>query len=302
MQLSGIFPPVPTPFDKSGGLELSGLQDLLLALAPDVDGFLVLGSNGEAVYLSEEERDEALRAARAAIPKGKMMIAGTGGEATELVKERNERAAELGADCVLVLPPCYYQGRMTDEVLAAHYESVADDAPLPVFLYNVPANTTISLSPALVERLSRHANIHGLKDSSGHIFNLTEIMRRVSEDFSVLTGNAPTLLPALSLGASGGILAVANVAPWAYGDILRRFGDGDVAGARALQLRYNPLSLAVTVRYGVPGLKAALRLQGLAAGYPRPPLKDIGEREAHEIKELLEALEAGERGKVKEER
>ncbi len=291
MTLSGIIPPLPTPFDRTGDLDLGSLQALIRAIAPHVDGFLILGSNGEAVYLSEEERREVLTAAREVIPKDKVMIAGTGGEATRLVAERNRVAGEIGADYVLVLPPHYYGGRMSDEVLARHYQTLAEACPLPLLLYNVPANTTLSLSPALIERLAAHGNIRGLKDSSGNIFNLTEIMRRVPEDFTVLTGSAPTLLPALSLGVRGGILAVANVAPREYGLVIEHFRQGMIGEARALQLRFNPLALAVTTRFGVPGLKAALRAQGLSAGYPRPPLQDVRAEEEKELRALLELLD-----------
>lgn len=270
---------------------MGSLQALIRAIAPHVDGFLILGSNGEAVYLSEEERREVLTAAREVIPKDKVMIAGTGGEATQLVAERNRVAGEIGADHVLVLPPHYYRGRMSDEVLARHYQTLAEACPLPLLLYNVPANTTLSLSPALIARLAEHDNIHGLKDSSGNIFNLTEIMRRVPEDFTVLTGSAPTLLPALSLGVRGGILAVANVAPREYGRIIEHFRRGMMGEARALQLHLNPLALGVTTRFGVPGLKAALRAQGLSAGYPRPPLQDVRAEEEKELRALLELLD-----------
>jgi 4-hydroxy-2-oxoglutarate aldolase len=158
-------------------------------------------------------------------------------------------------------------------------------------LYNVPANTTLSLSPALIGELATHDNIVGLKDSSGNLLALGEIMRQVRADFMVLTGNAPTLLPALSLGARGGILAVANVAPKPCGELLQRFEAGDLAGARALQLALSPLALAVTVRYGVPGLKAAMRLRGLPAGYPRAPLLDVGEAAERALEALLRSLE-----------
>lgn len=291
VSLHGIIPPVPTPFTAQGALDLGALQELLCTLEPQVDGFLILGSNGEAVYLSEDERREVLVAAREVIPRSKPMIAGTGGEATGLVAARNRVAAEAGADCVLVLPPFYYQGRMNDGALAAHYERLAADCAVPLLLYNVPANTTISLSPALVVRLAQHENVRGLKDSSGNVMNLSEIMRQVPADFTVLTGNAPTFLPALALGAKGGILAAANVAPQAYGKILGHVEKGELAEARALQLRFNPLALAITARYGVAGLKAAMRAQGLPAGYPRAPLQDVTEAQAQELATLLAGLE-----------
>lgn len=289
--LAGLFPPVPTPFTAAGDLDLPALQALLRTLAPEVDGFVLLGSNGEAVYLSEPERHEALQAAREVIPADKLLIVGTGGEATCQVVARHEQAAALGAHYTLVLPPHYYQGQMTDEALAQHYRAVAKASPLPVLLYNFPANTTISLSPALIARLAMTEGIVGLKDSSGNIGALTEIVRRVPDGFAVLTGNAPTLLPALSLGAKGAILAVANIAPRPYRAIMRHFANGQLIQARALQLRYNPLALAVTSRYGVAGLKAALRLRGLPAGYPRAPLLDLSAEQRSELAALLGALD-----------
>ena len=289
MTLHGIIPPLPTPFDQSGAFDAAAQRQLIEGLEPNVDGFLILGSNGEAAFLSESERKEVLESARAAIPNTKPMLAGTGGEATRVVIERNRVAAEVGADFVLVVAPFYFRGQMTDDVLATHYRTVADESPLPVLLYNIPQATTLSLSPGLVAQLAEHPNIVGLKDSSGNVGALTEIMRQVPEDFTVLTGNAPTLLPALSLGAKGGILAVANVAPQAYGRIVTCFEEGNLEEAKELQTRFNPLALAVTSRYGVPGLKAALRLQG-QKGYPRAPLQDVNEEVERELRGLLELL------------
>lgn len=288
--LRGLIPPIPTPFDADGDLDPAALESLVGTLEAQVDGLLVLGSNGEAVYLSEEERRLAVKTARAAAPRQPLLV-GTGAETTRLVIERNRQAAELGADYVLVLPPHYYKGMMTGEVLERHYRELADASPLPVLLYNMPAATGLSLSPGLVAELATHPNIVGLKDSSGHVGNLTEIMRRVPADFTVLTGNAPTLLAALSLGVEGGILAVANVAAGPYKTIIDLVGAGRWSEARDLQLRYNPLALAVTSGHGVPGLKAVMRLQGVSAGYPRAPLPDVSEAVKGDLAQLLEALE-----------
>ncbi len=285
--LRGVIPPVPTPFTESGELDVSALQNLIAALEPRVDGFLILGSNGEAVFLSEAERRTVLEAAREVIPKNKPMIAGTGGETTRLVQKRNEVAAEVGADYVLVLAPHYYKGNMSEQVLQTHFERVANESPLPLMLYNIPAATTLSLPPSLIATLAKHETIIGLKDSSGNVGALTEIMRLVPENFVVFTGNAPTLLAALSLGARGGILAVANVAAEEYGQIVAHFGRGEIEQARALQLNMNPLALAVTSRYGVPGLKAVLRMQGHEAGYPRAPLLDVSEEVVRELEGLV---------------
>ena len=286
MFLRGIIPPLPTPFTPAGELDVPALQTLIAALEPQVDGFLILGSNGEAVFLSEAERRTVLEAAREVIPESKPMIAGTGGETTRLVRERNEVAAAVGADYALVLAPHYYRGNMSEEVLQMHFERVADESPLPLMLYNIPAATTLSLSPALVAQLAEHSSVVGLKDSSGNVGALTEITQLVPE-FAVLTGNAPTLLAALSLGAKGGILAAANVAAAAFGQILAHFERGEMEQARKLQFELNPLALAVTSRYGVPGLKAVLRLQGHPAGYPRAPLLDVSNEVMGELEKLL---------------
>lgn len=284
--LTGIIPPVPTPFTASGDLDTEALTSLLGALEPEVDGFLILGSNGEAALLSEAERDEVVSVAREAIPADKPMLVGTGGETTRLVIERNAKAADVGADFALVVAPFYFKGSMTDAVLETHYTRVADQSPLPILLYNIPQVMGFAFSPTLVAKLARHENIVGMKDSSGNVMALTETMRQVPDGFTVLTGSAPTLLPALSLGAQGGILAVANVAARGYKKILTCFQDGNLEEARRLQLVLNPLALAVTGKYGVPGLKAVLRSQGKTAGYPRAPLLDVSKEVARELEGL----------------
>lgn len=288
--LQGIIPPLPTPFRQNGDLDTAALESLIGALEPEVDGFLVLGSNGEAPYLSDSERRQVFEAAREAIPASKPLLVGTGAEATRHAAERNHEAHAAGADAVLVLPPHYFVAAMTESVLERHYLTLADESPLPLLLYNLPAATTLALSPALIGRLAKHENIVGLKDSSGNIAALTDIMRLVPEDFGVMTGNAPTFLAALALGAQGGILAVANVAARHYRDLMEAFGAGDVATARALQTRLNPLAQAVTTRFGVPGLKAVMKMQGKRAGYPRAPLLEFSETAA--LEPLLDLLEA----------
>lgn len=273
--LKGIIPPVPTPFTQTGDVDTDALQKLLQRLEPEVDGFLILGSNGEAALLTEAERRQVLGAARAIIPKDKPMLVGTGGEATRLVAQRNRDAFDIGADAALVLPPHYYAASLTEPVLQAHYETLADESPLPLMLYNFPGVTKLALSPALTAELAQHENIVGLKDSSGNVAALTETMSRIPEAFQVMTGNAPTFLAALALGARGGILAVANVAARPYRKLYDAFHAGDLETARALQFRLNPLAQAVTTRFGIPGLKAAMKLQGLDAGYPRAPLREL---------------------------
>jgi 4-hydroxy-2-oxoglutarate aldolase len=286
----GIIPPVITPFTKSGDLDLKALQDTIAWLEPQVDGFLILGSNGEVPYLEESERRRVLEAAREAIPQGKPFIAGTGGEATSQVIERSRVAAETGADAVLVIAPFYNRGSMTPPVLETHFRAVADASTLPVYVYNIPQVSGIAHSPAWFASVCQHANIKGLKDSSGDIMTLTEIARAVTAEFNVLTGNAPTLLPALSVGAEGAILAAANVIPTVFGKLRTAFLNRDLETALHLQRVSNPLSYAVTRDFGVPGLKAAMRLLGVNAGYPRAPLLDVDAAVMQKLEAMLEGL------------
>jgi 4-hydroxy-2-oxoglutarate aldolase len=286
----GLFPPVPTPFKKDGSLDLPALQSLLTWLLPNVEGFLILGSNGEAAYLDEDERKQVLAAAREAIPKDKIMIAGAGGEATAHVIERCRDASEAGADAALVLAPYYNRASMTPKVLETHFMTVANSSPVPVYVYNIPQVSGIAHAPAWFSRVGMHPNIVGVKDSSGDIMNFTEIARVTPEGFNLLTGNAPTLLPALAVGAQGAILAAGNVIPQVFQGIMQAFKAGDLGKALELQRLSNPLSYAVTRDYGVPGLKAALRLLEVSAGYPRAPLLDVDAEANIHIEKLLKAV------------
>lgn len=270
--LQGVIPPVATPF-KDEELDLKALQaNLRTWNQTGLSGYLILGSNGESCYLSEAEKEAVLAAAAEAMAPDKLFMAGTGCESTRQTIGLTRRAAELGAHCALVLTPAYYKGQMTSEALEAHYQKVAEASPMPILLYNVPQFTGVNLAPALVAKLSAHANIAGIKDSSGNIGQLTEIIRLCRPGFAVFVGSAPVFYPALCVGAVGGILAVANVVPELCVEIQRRHGLGDHQGALDLQRAINPLAALVTTGLGVGGLKLAMDLRGFQGGQVRSPL------------------------------
>jgi 4-hydroxy-2-oxoglutarate aldolase len=272
-ELKGIIAPVPTPFDDRQELALGRLEENLARWSRTrLSGFAVLGSTGEYVYLSHDEKKAVLERARRAIPGEKLMLAGTGGESTREAVALTRWAAGLGADYAMVVTPCYYKRAMKPEVLRAHYLTVAEASPLPIVLYNVPIFTALNLSPDLVVDLASHPNIAGIKDSDGDILQLQEICRRAPRDFSVLTGAAGVLLAALAVGARGGILAVANVAFDLCVDLLEAFERGDLERARELQSRLVPLTRGVTSEHGIPGVKALLDRLGFYGGPPRAPL------------------------------
>ena len=287
---TGIIPPVPTPFKQNGDLDTDSLQKLIAQLGPHVDGFLILGSNGEVPYLEEFERLRVLEAAREAIPAGKPMIVGAGAESTRLTIERTRVAAQVGGDATLVIAPFYNKGSMTPSVLETHFKAVADASSIPVYVYNIPQVSGIAHSPAWMAKIAQHPNVHGVKDSSGDVMNFTEMARLVPSGFNMMTGNAPTLLPALSVGAQGAILAAANVIPKAFGAMLKAFNAGDLKTALEIQRRSNPMSYAVTRDFGVSCLKAVMRILGLHAGFPRAPLLDVDAETIKKLEVLLQEI------------
>jgi len=290
--LKGVFPPIPTSFDRQGRLDLGALADNLQRWNQhELAGYVVLGSNGEPVYVGQDEKVRVWQAARDAIPDHKLMIAGTGCESTRDTVHLTRLAADAGADAALVVTPHYYSGQMTGESLLRHYLTVADSSPIPVMLYNVPKFTNVDMDAATVAEASQHASLIGIKDSSGNIAKLSDLVRLVDPGFQVLVGTGSVFFSGLALGAVGGILALANVAPQECVEILKLFEDGQWDEAAELQRRLLPVNTAVTARFGIPGLKAALDLLGYYGGPVRPPLLDLSAAETETVRGIL--VEAG---------
>ena len=290
--LEGIIPPVVTPFEVDGRLDLAGYEANIESYAAcDFSGILVLGSNGEAACLGEDEKVAIIRAA-VAKSNGRPIYAGTGTDSTRTTIELTKKAADAGASAALVLNPFFFKGHLNGEALRRHYEAVADVSRIPVLIYSMPGATGLPTPPNVVHQLAKHPNIRGMKDSSGDIANLQRILAGVPKEFPLAAGSAPILYPALSLGAVGGVLAVAGCAPEATVAVYRAFKAGDHDRARRLQISLTPLALAVTATYGVAGLKAAVTLSGRRGGVPRPPLAPATEAETAEIKRLMDAARA----------
>jgi 4-hydroxy-2-oxoglutarate aldolase len=287
MKLSGVIPPITTPFQK-GILTLDRLKENFIKWnKTGLSGYLVLGSNGEAVYLNEKEKMKVMEASRESIPESKVMIVGTGAESTPETIRFTHQAAKVGADFGLVVTPSYFKGSMKPQILYDHFVAVAESSKIGILLYNVPQFTGINLDPEVVAKLSSHPNIVGIKDSSGNIGQLTDIIHLSSKGFTVFVGSAPVFFPALCIGATGGILAVANTAPEECVRLQNLFDKGKIDEARALQNQLTPLAKAVTIKYGIGGLKMAMDLTGYFGGDPRLPLKKPGKEAEQELKKLL---------------
>ncbi len=288
--LHGVIPPLTTPF-LNGEVALEKLKANIVKFnATGLSGYLVLGSNGESVFLSEEERVRVLQAAREVIPENMLYMAGTGLESTRETIRFTNQAADAGADCALVVTPCYFKARMTPSALKTHFLQVAEEARIPILLYNVPQFTGLNMNPGFVAELSEHPNILGIKDSSGNIGQLSEIIRMSVSEFAVFVGSAPVFFPALCMGARGGILAAANVIPELLVGIRRLFMEGRYDEARDLQQKVNPLCQWVTAGQGIGGLKVAMDAVGYFGGDVRLPLVLPSDEARNELKGMLELL------------
>jgi 4-hydroxy-2-oxoglutarate aldolase len=286
--LDGIYPPIPTPFDGKGRVSIEALKRNLLFLNQfDLRGFVVLGSNGEYVMLSEEEKLLVMETARTVLPADKLIIAGTGCQSTGETLHLTEKAAEIGVDAALIITPSYYRRLMNPEVLIHHYNTTADDSPIPILIYNMPACTGIDLDAETISFLARHPNIIGLKDSSGDITKIASIRQQSGPGFQILAGSGGFLLPALSMGSIGGIMALANIAPNECIAIRRYYLEGRQIKARELQQRMVPVNSAVTSRWGVPALKAAMEMIGMYGGPVRLPLMPISEEIRKQLNSIL---------------
>ncbi|MGA2263361.1 MAG: dihydrodipicolinate synthase family protein [Acidobacteriota bacterium] len=286
--LSGIFPPVTTPFDTDGELLIDRFKENLVRwAATPLAGLTVLGSNGEAHFLSDQERLLLVREARLSVDSSRTMVVGAGKESTRLTVDFTRKVADLGADYALVGIPCYYRARMTDDALFAHFWSVADESPIPILIYNAPQFTGMSASAALIERLSAHENIAGMKESAGSLPLQAEVRRRTADRFQILVGSAPTLFPSLVQGACGGIVAIACALPAQMTELYETFRSGNWKGAAELQKRLSPPAEAVTALYGIPGLKYAMSLMGFFGGEARLPLLPLKEDQKTKLTSIL---------------
>ena len=214
------------------------IQENLVSLnAYSLRGYLILVSNGELVMLSEKERIEVLRTAREAIPVDKVMMAGTGCQSTRETIDFTRQAADLGTDIALVLNPHYYKSSMSQNVLVNHYQKVADASPIPLVVYNMPANSGIDMDAETIYQISLHPNIIGLKDSGGNVTKMGDLHKMCGKKFQILAGGAGFFLPALSIGATGGILALANILPQLCIDLQQMVLEGEREKAKELQVR-----------------------------------------------------------------
>jgi 4-hydroxy-2-oxoglutarate aldolase len=291
LNLHGIFPPITTPF-VDGKVAYDKLAlNIEKWSKTGLKGFVVLGSNGEYVYLSPAEKRKTVETVVQNTPDDMAVIAGTGCESTEETITLTNDCAKRGAHAALVITPHYFGGKMSEAALINHFTAVADNSAIPILLYSVPKFTHITVTAKVVSEISHHPNIIGIKESSGNVNLLGQYLNNMSDGFDVMIGTAGVLFGGLSIGCAGGVLALANVAPENCVKIFDLVNQGQFKEAKNLQLKMLPVNNAVTAIYGVPGLKAAMDMLGYYGGAPRLPLLPASDKEKSEIKEILQKAE-----------
>jgi len=293
MNLHGIFPPLTTPFTNDGGLALDQLRENVARYnQTKLAGYVVIGSTGESVLLSRDEAERVWRTVREAAAADKVLIAGTGVESTAETIDRTNRAAALGYQAALVKTPHYYKPQMTPQAELEHFLRVADAAHTPILIYSVPQFTGLAVEATLVARLAEHPNIIGIKESSGNVQRVAEIIHAAPPTFQTLVGSATTLYPSLVIGAVGGILAVACALPELCVELYAASRAGDAERARALQHRLLLPTIKFVAEFGISGLKYAMDRVGYYGGLARRPLLPLADAQKREVEAALASVAA----------
>jgi len=291
MLLHGIFPALTTPFDFDGAIDLENFaQNIARYNGSGIRGYVVNGSTGESLLLRWNEVFKLCAAAREAAAPGLLVMAGTAAESTTETIEHTNRAAALGCDVALVRTPHYFKSSMTEDALAEYYFRVAEAAGIPIVVYSIPKFTGITVEPALLARLATHANILGIKDSSGSVDRVTAFRAAVPDKFQILVGAAPTLYESLLRGAVGGVLALGALLPEECVEIFNAHAGGAAARATAVQQKITPISDEIFGKHGVAGLKYAMDVLGYYGGLPRAPILPLSDPAKRSIEAVMAAF------------
>jgi len=291
----GIFVALVTPFDKKGRLDEEGLREIVgFVVGKGVSGVVPCGTTGEFVYMDEQERMKALEVVMDEVSDRVQVVAGTGASSTSTAIRLARHAEDVGANAIMTVAPYYL--RPADKGLYQHFYELSRAVDLPLVLYNIPQCTGGFLSREVVEDLAELANVRALKDSSGHLPYMLELLDFLGDRLAILCGHDEVVLPALASGARGAILGSANVIPEVWVELYKAVKAGDLARARELQMRAQKLA-RIFVRHGGPlAIKAALNMMGIRAGKARRPLRSGGSL-SWEVREEIR-LELEKLGKI----
>ncbi len=287
VKMTGIFAPVPTPFASDGSLDIEAWRiNLRIWKESALDGIVICGSNGEMPFVTQEERVALTAIAAEETEEKLMLMSGAHFPSTRETISCAKALASAGAGSLLLLPPHYFKGNQT--AILNYFIEVADNSPVPIFIYNMPANTGVDIETETIISASRHPNIKGIKDTSGNMTRLGYLAAAAPEGFSVFGGTGNWFLAALSMGACGGTMAASILYPNTCRKIYTSFHENNMKEAMELQTKLLPVSDALTRRFGVPGLKAALDSKGMQGGPCRSPLLPVSDKVKNEIINILD--------------
>ncbi len=286
-KIKGIYAPITTPFDNQD-VSLARLKENMEKYSRSpLTGYFALGSNGESKSLTEKEKLAVLETVLAGRAGHQKVMAGAGYESTRQTIDFCRQVAELGADFVSIVTPSYLKKGLTDEALAGYYTAVADAISIPVLIYNAPGFTGMTVSPGLVQKVCGHPNIIGMKDSSKG--NMAGYLAAAGDSFNVLAGTVSTLFQSLAIGATGGVVSLANAFPEPCCRLYEKYMSGDIEGALELHWMLYNLNRNVSGSFGVAGVKYAMDLGGFHGGDPRLPLLPITDAGKESIRAAVKA-------------
>ncbi len=273
MMFTGSGVALVTPF-KDGEVHYEKLKELLeWHVANQTDAIIICGTTGEASTLTDKERKAVIKFTVDVVNGRIPVIAGSGSNNTAHAVELSQYCESVGVDGLLVVTP--YYNKATDLGLLKHYEMIANSVQLPIILYNVPGRTGVNLTPPLVQKLAQIKNIVGIKEASGDISQVAEMIRLCGEDFLVYSGNDDMIVPVLSLGGQGVISVLANILPQVTHDLVSSYLEGDVKKSRQLQLGVNGLVHALFIEVNPIPIKTAMNVLGMEVGSFRLPLTEM---------------------------
>ena len=288
-KIRGVIPPMVSPFKPNGDLDTEAFVSNVKKWNEDkISGYLVIGSNSETVYLSEEEKLELVKLTVEYAKKDRLIMAGSGlDSARETIKLTNKCAA-LGAQCALILTPFYYGPQMDSKAMIRFFSEVADNSEIPILIYNVSKFTNVNIGADAVAELSRHKNIVGMKDSNGDVPQLATFLRVADPSFQVMTGTYGAWYPALAMGTTAIISAMANCCPNEIAETQELYEAGKHKESFELYQRMFPVNAAVTGAFGIAGLKYVCDYLGYRGGSVRNPLADLSDAQKEQIRAIVD--------------
>ncbi|MBE3085600.1 MAG: 4-hydroxy-tetrahydrodipicolinate synthase [Bacteroidetes bacterium] len=281
----GAMVAIVTPF-KNGQVDEKALRELIeFQIANGTDGIVPCGTTGESATLSHEEHDRVIEITIDAVKKRVPVIAGTGSNSTAEALRLTKHAYEAGADGALIV--CPYYNRPTQEGLYQHFKTIAESVPIPLIPYNIPSRTGVNLMPEMVAKLAKIKNIVGIKEASGSIKQMSDVINLCGDDFAVLSGDDIFTLPLMVMGGAGVISVISNVAPADMAGLVDAFAAGDMVRAKALHHKMSELIDALFIEVNPIPVKAALALMGKIKYEYRLPLCKMAEANFEKLKRVM---------------